>query len=69
MATPINPHLARFAADFADLWTKYCEEAPDEFFELFSPVSVRLYTGDGLTAEFYEEGIDFYPEKKAKADG
>ena len=69
MVTPINPHLARFTADFADLWTKFCEDAPDEFFDLFNPVSVQLHTGDGLTAEFYEEGIAFYPEKKGNAVG
>ncbi|UDL16546.1 hypothetical protein SEA_ZOOMAN_305 [Microbacterium phage Zooman] len=63
MATPIHPILARFAADLNDLWEKHCAEAPDEFFELFNPVSIKLYTGDGLTAEFYEEGIDFYPKK------
>lgn len=66
MAT-VHPDLARIAADLNDAWDKICEAAPDEFFGLFSPVSIRLYTGDGLTARFYEEGIEFYP-KEAKSE-
>lgn len=62
MTTTVNPILARFAADLNDVWSKLCEEAPDELFDLFNPVSIELHTGDGLTATFYEEGIAFYPE-------
>lgn len=67
--TTIQPMLARFAADLNDMWTKLCEEAPDEFFNTFGQVSIQLYTDDGLTAKFYEEGIDFYPEEKGNALG
>jgi hypothetical protein len=62
MAT-VNPMLARFAAELNDAYEKVCKEAPDEFFETFGPVSIKLFTCDGLTAEFYEEGIDFYPSE------
>lgn len=57
----VNPMLARFAADLNDAYEKLCDKHPDEFFDLFQPMSLRLYTGDGLTAIFYEEGIEFYP--------
>lgn len=60
----INPELAKFAFALEAAYSKACEEAPEEFWSLFNPVSVKLYTGDGLTAEFYEEGVDFYPSKK-----
>ena len=59
--TTVQPMLARFATDLNDMWTKLCDESPDEFFDIYGPVSIKLYTGGGLTAEFYEEGIDFYP--------
>lgn len=62
----INPMLARFAADLNDAWEKLCDGAPDEFFDLFTPVSIELRTGDGLTARFYEEGIEFYPKEDKK---
>lgn len=63
----VDPNLARFAADLNDAYTKICENAPDEFFETHGPVSIVLRTVDGVAAEFYEEGIDFYP--KAKTSG
>lgn len=63
MAT-VNPNLARFAADLNDAYEKLCNSAPDEFFEQYGPVSIKLFTCDGLTAEFYEEGIEFYPKPK-----
>ena len=56
----VNPALARFAADLNDAYEKLCDQYPDEFFDLFHPMSLRLYTGDGLTAVFYEEGILHY---------
>jgi hypothetical protein len=61
--TTINPYLARFAADLNDAYAKICEEAPDEFFALFDPVSIVLHTGDGVTAKFWDEGIEFYPKE------
>ena len=64
MAT-VHPTLARFAAALNDAYEEVCEAAPDEFFQLFGPVEIKLYTGDGLTAKFYEEGIEFYPSEKS----
>lgn len=59
----VNPDLARFAASLNAAIDKVCDEMPDDFFSLFAPVSIELHTGDGLTARFYEEGIEFYPEE------
>ena len=60
---PRNCCLALFAAGLNTLWEDYCNRPEnDAFFSLFNPVSIKLYTGDGLTAEFYEEGIVFYPK-------
>lgn len=58
----VQPDLARFAANLNDAYEKVCNETPDEFFSIFAPVSIELHTGDGLTARFYEEGIEFYPK-------
>lgn len=60
----VDPSLARFAAELYDAYTKICEKAPDEFFDNHGPVSIVLHTVDGVAAEFYEEGIDFYPKDK-----
>lgn len=59
----VTPELARFAANINDAYEKVCDEMPQEFFDLFGPVSIELRTGDGLTARFYEEGIEFYPKE------
>jgi len=59
--TTVLPQLARFAAALNDAYEEVCNGTPDEFFQLFGPVSIELRTGDGLTARFYEEGIEFYP--------
>lgn len=65
MTTTVLPALARFAADLNDAWEKVVEGMDDDFFNLFAPVEIRLYTGDGLTAKFWEEGIEFYPKEEA----
>jgi hypothetical protein len=60
----VNPLLARFAADLNDAYDKVCEDpAHEEFFRIFEGVSIRLFTVDGLTAKFWEEGIEFYPKE------
>lgn len=64
--TTVMPNLARFAAALNDAYEQVCKEAPDEFFDIYGPVSIQLYTCDGLTARFYEEGIEFYPKKKGE---
>lgn len=62
----VNPLLARFAADLSDAWERLCEDPEhDTFFNLFEGVSIKLYTSDGLTAKFWEEGIEFYPKEQA----
>lgn len=65
MAT-VHPSLARFAAELNDAYEAICEKPEyDEFFKLFYPVSIELRTGDGLTARFFEEGIEFYPKEES----
>lgn len=61
----VHPDLARFAANLNDLWVALCEkEDPgSDFWDIFAPVSIKLYTGDGLTAKFWEDGIEFYPKE------
>lgn len=60
----VNEHLARFAAELNAAYERLCEQTPDDFFTAYRPMSLKLYTGDGLTAVFYEEGIEFYPEEE-----
>lgn len=66
MSAPVNPTLLRFALEIEkfidELYEKYAAENRD-FYEIYEP-AIRLYTVDGLTAVFYEEGIEFYPEEK-----
>lgn len=67
MAT-VHPKLAKFAAELNDAYDAICAKPEyDEFFSLFGPVAIKLYTGDGLTAKFWEEGIEFYPEEDGDA--
>jgi hypothetical protein len=61
----IQPQLARFAADLHDAIDKVLE-SHDKLHETYGPVQVRLYTDDGLTATFFEEGIEFYPKEKTQ---
>lgn len=65
MAT-VNPTLAKFAVDTAEfiekMYDKYAAEDP-EFFAIYAP-EIKIFTVDGLTVEFFEEGIEFYPEEK-----
>lgn len=67
--TIINPKLARFAALVNDAYERVCEEFDDDsFFGAFAPMGLELRTCDGLTARFWEEGIEFYPaEDKGQA--
>jgi hypothetical protein len=68
MAT-VHPLLARFAADLNEAYEAVCAKPEyDEFFKLFHPVSIELSTGDGVTAHFYEEGIEFYPAEKSRGE-
>lgn len=66
MGSPINPTLLKFAAELYEftetLYEKYSRDHP-EFYEIWEP-DIRLYSYDVLTAKFFEEGIEFYPEEK-----
>lgn len=60
----VNPHLARFAAEISEAYDGVSERFPYEFFEAFAPLDLRLYTVDGLTVRFLEEGLEFYPKEE-----
>lgn len=62
----VNGDLAQFAAEVQKAYQKVCDNPKysDDFFRIFSP-TIELHTEDGLTAKFWEEGIEFYPEVKA----
>lgn len=66
MSSPVNPALLRLALEIErfidEVFDRYAAENRD-FYEIYEP-EIRLYTTDGLTAKFYEEGIEFYPEEK-----
>lgn len=62
MTNPVNRDLARFASDIQEAYEAICERYPDEFFTTYQP-SIRLYSYGDLAAEFYEEGIEFYPKE------
>ena len=63
--TTINPDLARFAAELSDTYDALCDKYPQAFFDAFRP-RIELRTVDGLTARFYEEGIEFYPKERVR---
>lgn len=60
--TIINPGLAKLMADLNNAWVKLLDEQYDEV-QHFGTFKLKVYTDDGYTATFYEEGIDFYPEE------
>ncbi len=61
----VNEELVSFISEVNGAYKRICEDPKysDLFFEIYKP-SIRLYTDDGLTARFWEEGIEFYPEEK-----
>lgn len=66
MSAPIDPRLARFTAGLFDLYSKFCDDfTDDDFFGDYDPISLELRTINGLTAKFWEEGIEFYPKEDA----
>ena len=60
----VNPKLAVFAARLNEAWEKLCDDTEVDFFDLFGPVEIKLYTVDGFTAKFWEDGIEFYPAEE-----
>lgn len=62
----VNPKLAVFAARLNDVWEQLCDETEMDFFDLFGPVEIKLYTVGGYTAKFWEDGIEFYPSEGAQ---
>lgn len=66
--TTVNPTLAKFAVELSEIIDKLFDKYSVQdaaFYEIYEP-EIRLYTTDGLTAKFYEEGIEFYPKKEVQ---
>lgn len=66
MASTVRPSLARLMADLQDAWDKILTEhlAQNPDLDDYAPFGLSVTTIDGLTARFYEEGIEFYPNEK-----
>lgn len=59
---PVDPRLARFGADLADLWDEFCNRPEyDSLFKLYPGLGMTVHSEDGLLLKFYEEGVAFYP--------
>ncbi len=61
---PINPKLALAMAKLSEAWYEILEEHYDDGLQYFGNFRLKVYTDDGYTATFYEEGIVFYPEEE-----
>lgn len=59
----IGSELARFAADLEEAFNEVCNRHAPHL-EHYFPLGLELHSGDGVTARFMEDGIDFYPEAK-----
>lgn len=57
----VDPNLARTMAELEKAWGEILERNYDSLSH-FGIFQLKVYTDDGLTAQFYEEGIDFYPK-------
>lgn len=57
----IDPNLARTMAELEKAWSEILDRNYEALTH-FGTFSLKVYTDDGLTAQFYEEGIDFYPK-------
>jgi hypothetical protein len=53
-------------AELEKAWSEILDRNYDSLTH-FGTFQLKVYTDDGLTAQFYEEGIDFYP--KEESDG
>lgn len=63
MGQIINTKLAQFAAELEESYSALVEKYWDGGLEYFGAMDLRVYTDDGLTLKFWEEGVEFYPEK------
>lgn len=61
----VDANLARTMAELEKAWSEILERNYDSLTH-FGTFRVKVYTDDGLTAQFYEEGIDFYPNSDEK---
>ncbi len=58
--TVVDSNLARTMAELEKAWSEILDRNYDSLSH-FGNFQLKVYTDDGLTAQFYEEGIDFYP--------
>lgn len=67
MSSTVTGEIAKLAADLEEAWRNVLENhyAQDDrdMLKNYEPFGLRLYTVDGFTAQFLEEGIEFYPEE------
>lgn len=64
--TTIHSGLARLMADLTEAVDAVIDKPEHKgVIDTWGPISVEVSTVDGLTARFYEEGIEFYPESKS----
>ena len=69
MTKIIDPRMARFAAAVNDAYEKVCNDFTDEhFWDDYAPIQIELRTINGLTARFWEEGIEFYPAETKEGE-
>lgn len=64
-AQTINPKLAVAMAELNEAWTAILDKHWDGGLEHFGNFRLKVYTDDGYTATFYEEGIVFYPQEES----
>lgn len=57
----VDSNLARMMAELEQSWSNILLKHYNAVSH-FGTFSLKVYTDDGLTAQFYEEGIDFYPK-------
>lgn len=73
MGAIVQPQMAALLAELKtatdEIIDKHLNEADalggdKNYLQFYMPIGVQVTTIDGLTAQFYEEGIEFYPETK-----
>lgn len=66
MSNAIHPSLARLMADLSDaVDSVLAKPGHAGAIDIWAPIGVQITTVDGVTANFLEEGIVFYPEAPA----
>lgn len=59
----VDKHLAGMMSELAIFWDNLLEKHYDNVSH-FGTFDLRVYTNDGYTATFMEEGIEFYPKEE-----